>query len=361
MLLSGRARGRRPAALIIAIGLCFSAVFSSSDRVAAAGAEPSRERAPPWLFPLNPAASGGAADYDRVKPVHVPHSDATFTEWQLNDLFAAPDWRPQSHSPMPDVVAHGRAPEVYACGFCHTPSGQGRPENASLAGLPASYIVQQVADFKSGARRSVWSGPYRPADFMIQVAANAATDEVASAAEYFSRQISKSHVRVLERALVPRSRVVGWVYVAIPGGGCEPLGTRLLEFAPDAARHEDRDDDMVYMAYVPPGSVQRGNSLATATATAGASVSTFACAGCHGDRLQGVGAIPRLAGRSPTYLLRQLLAFRIGARTGAAGQPMVVVAANLDLGAMIDAAAYAASLESPGTASRGADFISRCE
>jgi len=357
MLLSGRARARRPAALIIAIGLCFSTASSSSEPVAAAGTRLSGAAVPPWLFPLNPAASGGAAEYDRVKPVHVPHSDATFTEWQLNDLFAAPDWRPQSHSSMPDVVAHGRAPEVYACGFCHTPSGQGRPENASLAGLPASYIVQQVADFKSGARRGVWSGPYRPADFMIQVAANAATDEVASAAEYFSRQISKSHVRVLERALVPRSRVVGWVYVAIPGGGCEPLGTRLLEFAPDAARHEHRDDDIEYVAYVPPGSIRRGNSLASA----GASGPTTACVGCHGDRLQGMGAIPRLAGRSPTYLLRQLLAFRTGARAGAAGQPMAAVAAELDLGAMIDAAAYAASLESQGTASRTADFISRCE
>jgi cytochrome c553 len=162
MLLSGRARARRPAALIIALGLCFSTASPSSEPAAAAGAGPSGAAVPPWLFPLNPAASGGAAEYDRVKALHVPNSDVTFTESQLNDFFAAPDWRPQSHSSMPDVVAHGRAPEVYACGFCHTPSGQGRPENASLAGLPVSYIVQQVADFKSGARHSIWSGPYRP-------------------------------------------------------------------------------------------------------------------------------------------------------------------------------------------------------
>jgi hypothetical protein len=43
---------------------------------------------------------------------------------------------------------------VFACGFCHLPNGLGRPENSSLAGLPASYIVQQVADFKSGARKA---------------------------------------------------------------------------------------------------------------------------------------------------------------------------------------------------------------
>jgi cytochrome c553 len=172
---------------------------------------------------------------------------------------------------------------------------------------------------------------------MIQVAANATADEVASAAEYFSQQTPKSHVQVLERALAPRSRVVGWVYAAIPGGGDEPLGTRLLEFAPDPARHEKRDDDMEYIAYVPAGSLRRGKSLAAAGATTG-------CVGCHGDRLQGVGLIPRLAGRSPTYLLRQLMAFRTGARAGATGLQMTDVAAKLELGAMIDAAAYAASL-----------------
>ena len=125
-----------------------------------------------------------------------------------------------------------------------------------------------------------------------------------------------------------------------PGGGHEPLGTRLLEFAPDAGRHENRDDDMVYLAYVPPGSLRRGKALADT----GASGPATACVACHGSTLQGVGLVPRLAGRSPTYLLRQLLAFKTGARAGAAGQPMVEVAAKLDLGAMIDAAAYAASL-----------------
>src|ERR1700736_1274519 len=115
--------------------------------------------APAWVFPLNPPVIGAPAAFDRVKPLHLAHSDGTFTEAQLRDLFAAPDWYPKSHSTMPDVVARGRAPNVYACGYCHTPSGQGRPENAALAGLPVSYIVQQVADFKSGAWHSIWSGP----------------------------------------------------------------------------------------------------------------------------------------------------------------------------------------------------------
>ena len=55
---------------------------------------------------------------------------------------------------MPEVVAHGRRPDVRACGYCHLPNGQGRPENASLVGLPAGYIVQQMADYKNGLRKT---------------------------------------------------------------------------------------------------------------------------------------------------------------------------------------------------------------
>ena len=54
----------------------------------------------------------------------------------------------------PTIVAHGRKPEVFACGYCHLPNGQGRPENASLAGQPADYIVQQVEDMREGTRKS---------------------------------------------------------------------------------------------------------------------------------------------------------------------------------------------------------------
>jgi cytochrome c553 len=296
---------------------------------------------PAWAFPLNPPSSGDAPAYDRVKPLRVPGSKVRFTEAQLNDLFAAPDWFPDSHSNMPQVVAHGRAPEVIACGFCHTADGQGRPENASLAGLPAGYIVRQVEDFKSGARRSAWPGPYRPADLMIHTATYASAEEIASAANYFSQQRLTSHVRVIERSRVPRSRVVGWVYVAIAGAGDEALGERLMEFAPDPIRHENRDGGLRYVAYVPPGSIARGRAIATT----GADGLTVACITCHGDRLQGLGLIPRLAGRYPTYLLRQLVAFQVGARAAATAQPMLAVVEKLRISDMIDVAAYAASLQ----------------
>ena len=54
--------------------------------------------------------------------------------------------------------------------------------------------------------------------------------------------------------------------------------------------------------------------------------------------------IPPLAGRSPTYLLRQLVKFRLGHRGGPAALPMQQEVSRLSLGDMIAVAAYSASL-----------------
>src|SRR5262249_49520069 len=91
---------------------------------------------PAWVLPLTPPAARSAARSDAAKPVHLPNSTAAFTRAELSNRFSAPDWYPGSHGPMPEVVARGRASDLYACGYCHTPGGQGRPENAALAGLP---------------------------------------------------------------------------------------------------------------------------------------------------------------------------------------------------------------------------------
>ena len=293
---------------------------------------------PSWLFPLNPPSAGGKTK-DDATPLRLPGSPREFTEAQLSDLYAAPDWHPESHSPMPEIVARGRAPVTFACGYCHLPSGQGRPENAALAGLPAAYIVQQVADIKAGTRRSAWHGaPFLPVDLMRDLAANADAADVFAAAEYFSTQQLQPRVTVLERERIPRLRAVGWVYAIDPRGGEERLGRRLLEWAPDFRRHELRDAEMRYIAFVPPGSVNRGRDIAMT----GRRGLTQPCTGCHGDHLQGMGLIPPLAGRSPTYLLRQLVAFKTGDRAGVDAASMQTVVAKLRMPDMIAVAAYAA-------------------
>jgi cytochrome c553 len=303
---------------------------------------------PAWVFPVNtpqarpvPSSTSAAARArEATSLIRLPHSAATFTRAQLTNRFAAPDWYPSAHAPMPEVVARGRTPDLFACGYCHTPAGQGRPENAPLAGLPREYIVQQVMDFKSGARRALLPGAFPPADLMIHEAMQATPEEADIAAAYFSREKLRPKVIVVERSRVPRTQVVGSVYTPIAGGGEEPLGTRLIELARDSTRHENRDEQMRYVAYVPPGSIARGRALAR-TGNHGV---TVACVTCHGNKLQGMGVIPPLAGRSPSYLLRQLLAFQTGARSGPATEPMRPVVANLDIGSMIDVVAFAASL-----------------
>jgi cytochrome c553 len=295
---------------------------------------------PAWLYPLNPPGDGSNGVKDTTTLVHVPNSQLEFADAQLTDLYFAPDWHPELHSPMPAIVVHGRPPGPYACGYCHLPGGQGRPENAALAGLPAAYIIQQVAEIKSGVRGSAWhGGPYRPIDLMRVVATKATDTEITAAADYFSAQTLRPRVTVIERRRIPRMRVMGWIYVIDPGGGDEALGQRLIEWAPDPSGHENRDDVMLYSAFVPPGSVAHGRDIALK----GRGDSTQACSNCHGVHLQGMGLIPPLAGRSPTYLMRQLVAFQTKDRAGAAAAPMQAVADKLQIADMIAVAAYAAS------------------
>ena len=54
------------------------------------------------------------------------------------------------------IVANGRAgdPNAHACSLCHYPNGKGRPENASVSGLPVSYFMQQLEDFRNDLRKS---------------------------------------------------------------------------------------------------------------------------------------------------------------------------------------------------------------
>lgn len=90
------------------------------------------EDAPPaWAYVVNPPDF--KPEPDDGKSRHVPESNATFTLTQARDLFFALDWHPSDHPPLPDVVAHGRKPDVMACGVCHRADGPGGPENASAA------------------------------------------------------------------------------------------------------------------------------------------------------------------------------------------------------------------------------------
>ncbi len=96
------------------------------------------------------------------------------------------------------------------------------------------------------------------------------------------------------------------------------------------------------VAYVPTRSLRRGAVLVNDGKGAVAP-----CASCHGAQLQGLGVAPPLAGRSPTYIARQLLLFATGQRDTPDATPMQREARQLTLEDVISAAAFAASLPPP--------------
>jgi len=311
----------------------FIAAMTAAAFVAAAEAPP-----PPWAFAVNPpGGSKPAADDGSAK--HVPDSTAAFTLKEIKDLYNVPDWHPDNHPPMPDVVAHGPRTGVFACGFCHLPNGLGRPENSSLAGLPATYIAQQVADFKSGARKS--SEPASlPVNLMIALAKGATEAEVQTAAEYFSTLKPKPWIRVVESDTVPKTHVAGWMLVASEPAASEPIGQRIIEMPENLERTELRDSASGFVAYVPVGSIEKGRQLATT----GGGGKTTQCSICHGADLKGLGPVPALAGRSPSYIVRQLYDMQHGTRNGQWTELMKGVVAHLTEEDLVALAAYTSSM-----------------
>ena len=292
---------------------------------------------PAWAYAVNPPDF--IVQPDDGTPRHVPDSTAAFTATQARDLFFALDWHPSDHPPLPDIVAHGRKPDVMACGVCHRADGPGGPENAGIAGLPTQYIVQQMADLKSGARTT--SVPQRiPPQLMIKTAKGITDAEIEQAAEYFSGLKPRATIKVVETATVPKTRVAGWFLATLPGGEPEPIAGRIIEVPEDLERFELRDARSHFIAYAPPGSVEQGRQLANT----GGNGKSAPCTICHGPELNGVGPIPGLAGRSPSYLVRQLYDFQHSTRAGPWSPLMAPNVINLTLDDMVALAAYAASL-----------------
>jgi cytochrome c553 len=327
----------------ILCGLLISAGAQNSElQKQTTGRKASSRREPPpyWAFAINPSKEPAAtAEPSDTTPRHVPDSEAAFTLAQVRDFFNPPDWHPKEHPPMPKIVSHGRAPAVFACGYCHLPNGQGRPENSSLAGLSAAYIEQQLADFKNGLRKS--SDPrHAPTNAMIQNETQANDEEITAAAEYFAALKPRPWIRVVETGTVPQTHVAGWMLVPTIGGHREPIGRRIIETPENLERTELRDDHSGFIAYVPVGSIKKGAALAS-----GASSKTLRCATCHGVGLKGRDNVPALAGRSPSYIVRQLYDIQSGARAGVTVHAMKAVVARLTVEDMAALAAYCASLK----------------
>jgi cytochrome c553 len=285
---------------------------------------------PAWAF-LTPDKQQPPAS-EESGPIKVPGSSKEYTAAQIDDLSNPPVWFPDEAGAAPPIVQHGKG-AVLACGSCHLMSGHGHQESADLAGLSAEYIVRTMGDFKTGTRID----PAR----MNAIAKGMSDDDVRQAAEYFAALKPGGWVKVVEADTVPKSyvSVKGRQRLPLPGGGMEPLGNRIIELPQDVARATSRDPHSGFIAYVPMGSVGKGAALVKT----GGNNKTIACAICHGDSLEGLGDVPRLAGLHPAYVARQLYAFQTGTNHSVSSALMKKVVANLTPDDILAIAAYAAA------------------
>jgi cytochrome c553 len=314
---------------------------------------------PPWAYgfatpppatpPAPAAAAAPAAAPDNVTQHTLAGSKLSFTRAQIANRYGPADWFPEDHPAMPDIVAHGKEsaqPQVFACSLCHLPNGNGRPENAAVTGLSYEYIVQQLIDFRNGARKT--SDPRKANTGVMAGFTKSMTDEdIKAAATYFAAIPAKPWIKVVEADSVPKTRPNGGIFVALTGAdaGVEPIGDRIIETPVNVDDTEIRRNPRSgFIAYVPPGSLKKGEALVTAGVTAGGGKVT-ACTACHGADLRGLGPVPRLAGRSPSYIARQLYDMQHGNRAGAWTPLMVSVVANLSTDDLLTASAYLASLQ----------------
>jgi cytochrome c553 len=315
--------------IVAALFVAVSAMVEAQQPTAPSTALPSPAgREPAWAFPVQ----AGALPAEAPGPKSVPGSARTYTPQQIDDLLNPPDWFPEEHRPAPAIVQKGRGGAL-ACGSCHLMSGLGHPESADLTGFTADYFVQQMADFKTGARRDYAR--------MNGISKEVTEQEAREAGEWFASLPRRAFVRVVEAAMVPRTFVgQGRMRFVDPKGGTEPIGNRIITLPEDQERARLRDPKSGFVAYVPPGSVAKGKALAE---TGGAG-RTVGCAICHGEGMKGLANVPRLAGVHPIYLARQMHLFKDGGRNGPDAPLMKRPVAQLTDEDILNLSAYLASL-----------------
>ncbi len=303
--------------------------FTADDRVA--------PPCPETTKPIECAYIGGDPPEDGIKR-SLPDTDLTFTRNEAYFGYGPADWYPGDHPPMPAVVANGRqADGLRACALCHYPNGQGKMENGHVSGLPAAYILEQLAVFERGDRHSADRRKANTNE-MAMIAVALTDAEKQEIAEYFSSMPFRQLVRVVEAEEVPQVRTTSnGLMLPLPDLPLMPLGRRIIEVPDNPELTEmSRDPRGGFIAYVPLGSVAKGEALVTT-----GDGKTIQCGLCHGPGQTGIGPIPSIAGRTASYTMRQLWDIKQGTRQSVIMTPIV---ANLSSDDMLNIVAYLASL-----------------
>jgi cytochrome c553 len=292
---------------------------------------------PDWAYAVPTPQNEAHAPKDDGTLFSLPNSSGHFTRGQISGANHTPpaDWYPRDHPVMPPLVAAGDSVRgITACAGCHYSNGKGRPQNANIAGLNADYLERQLRDLKNGSRKS--AEPRKANAFqMVGFARAMSAAEMAQIAAYYAALPPTVPIKVIEAATVPKMLSQEGLWLPDPDGAREPIGQRLIETPADVDREQLRDPHAGFIAYVPPGAVAKGRRLAA----------RLNCAGCHGEKLTGSDSTaPGIAGRSPSYLARQLYDFQQGTRHGEMSAPMQPVAARLTAADIVHVTAYLASL-----------------
>jgi cytochrome c553 len=364
---------------ILPLGVSVLAIAVATAALAAPLSKTARSTEPFWAWGFsNLDGEKLAAAPPKVDP-STAHTLGTVTMTRAQQQ-AAPgpvDWYPQDHAgiatpdivafgsktPRPDPLDSGKMVTITACSLCHLPNGFGRAENANIAGLPVDYFKEQINELKSGVRNT--SDPNKTNEAQMISFAQTLTDaEIQQAAEYFAKftfvppKSSPNWITVQEVSRLPKFdgngswsvftdpnnyTTNGVVFVKDTGNNYVDLGNRIME-TPRVPEDQDvwRDPHSSFMAYVPVGSLAKGKGLVET----GDNGRILACSGCHGAQLQGNGTnIPPLAGRSPSYIARQLYDMSSGERVGTWTSVMATVVTALTPDDIVNVSAYIASMQ----------------
>jgi len=315
--------------LVIAVLAAASAALHSQQSAPSSALPSPPAREPSWAFPVQ----AGSLPPEPPGPKTVEGSTKKYTPQEIDDLLNPPDWFPEAHKPAPSIVVKGHGAAL-ACGSCHLMSGLGHPESADLTGFTADYLVQQMLDFKTGARRDYAR--------MNGISKEVSDEESRQAAEWFASLPRQKFVRVVEAAMVPKTFVgQGRMRFIDPKDkGMEPIGNRIITIPEDQEKARLRDPRSGFVSYVPPGSIAKGKALAEN----GGGGKTIACNICHGEGMKGLANVPRLAGVHPIYLARQMYLFKDGSRKGPDAALMTKPVAKLTDEDILNLSAYLGSL-----------------
>ena len=274
----------------------------------------------------------------------VTGSDQQFTRLDFRSHTSYPEWFPSDYpQPMPRVNMVGSESlgnTARACSLCHLANGKGRPENAPPGGQPAAYTIQQLNDMRNDLRNTSDPRKSNP-HTMVRLAKGMSDQEMQEMAEYYEAIPWTPWIRVIETDMVPEMELEeGNMFITEGVERTVPLNGIIVE-TPENELESNylRSPRSGWNAYVPVGSLAKGEELVT---TGGGK--TVACNICHGADLMGIGIMPGIAGRSPSYMMRQLWDMKQGTRKGPNAALMMPIIDNLTVEDMTNIVAYLASM-----------------